>query len=137
VAIDVMDSNKIYKKGACALLFTGVQIMATGLVHACACVDVDASLKIGNLNERPLREILSMENPLYVEIIDEQQRGLFRQVCRDCGFYKSIYHNRSQYRKESIPTGLIADFKVALAAKSENAVFNERLSIGSVDSNIA
>jgi MoaA/NifB/PqqE/SkfB family radical SAM enzyme len=121
IAIDVTDSSKIYKKGACALLFTGVQIMATGLVHACACVDVDASLKIGDLNERPLREILSTRNPLYVEIIDEQQRGMFRQVCRDCGFYKSIYHSRSQYRKESIPTSSIADFKVALDAKSESA----------------
>jgi MoaA/NifB/PqqE/SkfB family radical SAM enzyme len=119
--IDVMDSSKIYKKGACVLLFTGVQIMATGVVHACACVDVDASLKIGDLNEQPLREILSTRNPLYAEIIDEQQRGMFRPVCRDCGFYKSIYHNRSQYRKESIPTSSIAEFKVALDAKSKVA----------------
>ncbi len=119
--IDVMDSSKIYKKGACVLLFTGVQIMATGVVHACACVDVDASLKIGDLNEQPLREILSTRNPLYAEIIDEQQRGMFRPVCRDCGFYKSIYHNRSQYRKESIPISSIATFKVALDAKSEVA----------------
>ena len=49
LAIDVMDSDKIYKNGACSLLFTGVQIMATGLVHACACVDVNASLTIGDL----------------------------------------------------------------------------------------
>jgi len=114
----VMDSGKIYKNGACSLLFTGVQIMATGLVHACACVDVNASLTIGDLNERPLSEILSSRNPLYMGLIEEQQNGLFRDVCRECGFYKSIYHSRSQDRKEQIPLRSIAEFKTALDAKS-------------------
>jgi hypothetical protein len=121
LAIDVMDSSKIYKNGACSLLFTGVQIMATGLVHACACVDVNASLTIGDLNERPLRDILSSRNPLYTELIEEQQNGQFRDVCRECGFYKSIYHSRSQDRKEQIPIRSIAEFKTALDAKSEAA----------------
>jgi len=121
LAIDVMDSGKIYKNGACSLLFTGVQIMATGLVHACACVDVNASLTIGDLNERPLSEILSSRNPLYMGLIEEQQNGLFRDVCRECGFYKSIYHSRSQDRKEQIPLRSIAEFKTALDAKSEAA----------------
>lgn len=121
VAIDIMDSSKIYKNGACSLLFTGVQIMATGIVHACACVDVNASLKIGDLNEQPLRDILSTGNPLYMGLIEEQQRGLFRPVCQECGFYKSIYHSRSQDRKESIPIRSIAEFKTVLDAKSEAA----------------
>jgi hypothetical protein len=121
LAIDVMDSSKIYKNGACSLLFTGVQIMATGLVHGCACVDVDASLKIGDLNEQPLGEILSTRNPLYMALIEEQQRGLFRPVCRDCGFYKSIYHSRSEDRRESIPIRSIAEFKTVLDAKSAAA----------------
>jgi MoaA/NifB/PqqE/SkfB family radical SAM enzyme len=121
LAIDVMDSSKIYKNGACSLLFTGVQIMATGLVHGCACVDVDASLKIGDLNEQPLGEILSTRNPLYMALIEEQQRGLFRPVCRDCGFYKSIYHSRSEDRRESIPIRSIAEFKTVLDAKSTAA----------------
>jgi len=61
--IDVMDSASIYKNGACSLLFTGIQIMATGLVHACACIDVNASLQIGDLNKQPLSEILSSKKP--------------------------------------------------------------------------
>jgi sulfatase maturation enzyme AslB (radical SAM superfamily) len=95
--------------------------MATGLVHACACVDVNASLTIGNLNERPLRDILSSRNPLYMGLIEEQQNGQFRDVCRECGFYKSIYHSRSQDRKEQIPLRSIAEFKTALDAKSAAA----------------
>jgi len=47
--------------------------------------------------------------------------GLFRDVCRECGFYKSIYHSRSQDRKEQIPLRSIAEFKTALDAKSEAA----------------
>ena len=40
-----------------------------------ACVDVDASLTIGDLNERPLRDILSSRNALYMGLIEEQQKG--------------------------------------------------------------
>jgi len=116
--IDVVDAKSIYKNGACSLLFTGIQIMSTGFVHACACVDVDATLQIGDLNEQPLSEIVSTRNPLYMGLIEEQQRGLFRGVCQECSFYKSIYHSRSQYRKESIPTRSIAEFKVILDGKS-------------------
>jgi len=122
LAIDVMDSSKIYKNGACSLLFTGVQIMATGQVHACACVDVDGSLMIGDLNERPLRDILSSKNSLYMSLIEEQQLGQFRQVCQDCGFYKSIYHSRSQDRREAIPLRSIAEFQTVLDAKSDTAI---------------
>ncbi len=121
LAIDVMDASKIYKKGACTLLFTSVQIMATGLVHACACVDFDAELLIGNLNEQPLSEILSTRNSLYMDLIEEQQRGLYRSVCQECSFYKSIYHIRSHYRKDSIPTRSIGEFKTILDAKSDVA----------------
>ena len=118
LAIDLIDSRRIYKNGACALLFTGVQIMATGLVHACQCVDVNGSLKIGDLNESPLRDILSSSNPLYMSLIDEQQRGQFRDVCKSCGFYKSIYHSCSHDRRDSIPRRSIAEFKIALDGKN-------------------
>ena len=118
LAIEFSDSRKIYKNGACALLFTGMQVMATGVVHACACVDVDAQLEIGNLNEKPLREIISTQNPAYMALIEEQQRGLFKPVCQSCGFYKSIYHNRSMYRKDGIATQSIDEFKARLDAKT-------------------
>jgi len=123
--LDVADSALTYKKGACALLFTGVQIMATGVVHACSCVDVDAILKIGDLNEKPLREIVSTANPSYMALIEEQERGEFRSVCQACGFYKSIYHMRSMYRKDGIPIQSIDEFKARLDVK--NAVKSEPL----------
>jgi MoaA/NifB/PqqE/SkfB family radical SAM enzyme len=116
--IDVMDSASIYKNGACSLLFTGIQIMATGLVHACACIDVNASLQIGDLNTQPLSEILSTKNQQYMDLIAEQQRGEFREVCQGCAFYRSIYHQRSQDRRESIPMRSIAEYKAYLDTKT-------------------
>jgi hypothetical protein len=119
--IDVLDTNAIYKNGACTLLFTGVQIMATGVVHACACVDVDGSLKIGDLNEKPLREIVSRDNALYMEFIDEQERGKFKPVCQSCGFYKSIYHSRKMYRQTGMQIGTVDDYKAALDGRVASA----------------
>jgi len=95
-----------------------VQIMATGIVHACACVDTDATLEIGNLNERTLREIISAQNPQYMQLIEQQQQGVFPKVCQECGFYKSIYHMRTSYRKDGVATQSIADFKAGLEART-------------------
>ena len=92
LAIDITSADATYKKGACVLLLIAVQVMATGIVNGCACRDVDATLRIGDLNQKPLREILSVRNQAYMELIAEQQRGEFRPVCRSCDFYKSIYH---------------------------------------------
>jgi hypothetical protein len=92
--IDIVGDDAIYKKGACSRLFTHVQVMATGIVNGCACRDVDATLRIGDLNDKPLREILSADNPLYREVVAEQQRGEYRPICRSCDFYKSIYRRR-------------------------------------------
>jgi MoaA/NifB/PqqE/SkfB family radical SAM enzyme len=111
LAIDIKPADTVYKLGACTLLFTGVQIMATGVVHACNCVDVDATLEIGNLHQKPLRDIISTRNPLYMRLIEEQQRGEFRPVCRACGFYKSIYHMRRG------PTQTVAGYMEQLDAK--------------------
>lgn len=118
LAIDVKKPDAIYKRGACTLLFTGVQIMATGLVHACACVDTEATLRIGDLNERPLREIISAQNPEYMKLIEQQQQGVFPPICLECGFYKSIYHMRTSYRKDGTATQSIADFKAGLEART-------------------
>jgi MoaA/NifB/PqqE/SkfB family radical SAM enzyme len=112
--IDLGKDDDVYKKGACALLFATVQITADGIVNGCACRDVDRTLRIGDLKERPLREILSPRNPAYMELIDEQQRGEFRPVCRSCDFYKSIYHNRSSYRNSGTEVMSLAEFKASL-----------------------
>ncbi len=99
LGIEVTDTRSTYKQGACTLLFTGVQVMATGIVNGCACRDVDATLRIGDLNEAPLAAILSPRNPAYVQLIEEQQAGQFRPVCQGCDFYKSIYRTTAAARK--------------------------------------
>jgi MoaA/NifB/PqqE/SkfB family radical SAM enzyme len=114
LSIDITGADAIYKNGACAHLFTTVQIMASGIVNGCACRDVDATLRIGDLNEKPLREIISTRNEAYMSLIDEQQRGEFRPVCQSCDYYKSIYHMRSIYRKSAIALQSLREFKARL-----------------------
>lgn len=97
--IEVTDTRSTYKKGACTLLFTGVQVMATGIVNGCACRDVDATLRIGDLNEAPLAEILSLENPAYRQLVQEQEAGRFRPICQSCDYYRSIYRTTKADRK--------------------------------------
>jgi hypothetical protein len=97
--IEVTDTRSTYKKGACTLLFTGVQVMATGIVNGCACRDVNATLKIGDLNQDPLSEILSLGNPAYRQLVQEQEAGQFRPICRSCDYYRSIYRTTRADRK--------------------------------------
>jgi hypothetical protein len=108
LGIEVTDTRSTYKHGACTLLFTGVQVMATGIVNGCACRDVDATLRIGDLHRAPLRSILSTRNPEYVRLIQEQQAGSFRPVCQGCDFYKSIYRTRAAQRVRGYRT--LAEF---------------------------
>jgi hypothetical protein len=117
LAIDITEPDKTYKKGACTLLFTSVQVMADGIVNGCGVKDPEASLRIGDLNEKPLREIISTRNPAYMQLIEEQQNGKFRRVCQNCDYYKSVYHVRSIYRKGLVQTQSIAEFKARLDTK--------------------
>ena len=99
--IDITDTRSTYKRGACTLLFTGVQVTATGVVNGCACRDVDSTLQIGDLSQQPLREILSPRNEAYRQLIMEQQEGQFRPICQGCDFYKSIYRATRRHKKRS------------------------------------
>jgi hypothetical protein len=114
LGIEIKGAESVYKSGACVHLFTTVQVMANGIVNGCACRDVDTTLRIGDLNETPLREILSSRNESYMRLIAEQQRGEFRPICRSCDYYKSIYHVRSTYRKEGVKLQSIEEFKKRL-----------------------
>jgi hypothetical protein len=116
LAIHVTGAETVYKRGACAHLFTTYQIMATGIVNGCACRDVDTTLRIGDLNEAPLHKILSPDNPVYMGLIEEQQAGEFRPVCKSCDYYKSIYHMRSSRRKDGSQFQSIEEFKNRLRA---------------------
>jgi hypothetical protein len=69
----------------------------------------------------PLADIVSPENPLYMEIIEEQQRGQFRAICRSCDFYKSIYHHRSHYRRDGIATMTLDEFRRQIAERKAAA----------------
>jgi hypothetical protein len=119
--IAVTSGDTMYKGGACAHLFTTYQIMATGIVNGCACRDVDASLRIGDLNDAPLHKILSPDNPAYMALIEEQQRGEFRPVCKSCDYYKSIYHMRMSRRKDGSQFQNIEEFKDRLRVTGTQA----------------
>jgi hypothetical protein len=113
--MQINSTESVYKYGACEKLFNSVQVTATGVVNACACRDVDATLAIGNVKTTPLADIVSADNPQYMQIIEEQQRGEFRPICRSCDFYKSIYHHRSHYRRDAVATMTLDEFKKQIA----------------------
>ena len=48
--------------------------MADGIVNGCGVKDPEASLRIGDLNEKPLREIISTRNPAYMKLIGAAER---------------------------------------------------------------
>jgi len=107
LAIRIRRAGEVYKKGACALIFFRLLIMADGRVNACACRDVDGTLCIGDLKEQPLRQILSASNERYMTLIRDQQQARFGSVCRDCDMYRSIYRRRRAYRShKDRPVGL-------------------------------
>lgn len=112
--ITVLDADMINKNGACVRLFSQIQITATGIVNGCACRDADATLRLGDINQRPLKDIVSARNPEYMKLIDEQQAGDFRPICRSCDFYSSIYHNSSSYRKAGVDLQSLEEFKASL-----------------------
>lgn len=101
--IKILDGNTTPKLGPCVKLFDGFQVMATGVVNGCSCRDVDATLQIGHLDKAPLKSILSGRNPLYQQIVAEQEAGKFRPACEGCDYYRSIYHQPKVFRKNSIP----------------------------------
>ena len=89
--IDINENASVYKKGACCMLLSSVQIMANGTVNGCSCRDVNGTLCIGDMNSAPLSGILTTSNPVYLGLIEAQQCGDFPEVCGNCDFYKSIY----------------------------------------------
>ena len=110
--IKIVGPDTVHKNGACVRLLTAVQIMATGIVNGCACRDADATLRLGDLHQTPLKDIVSARNPAYMALIDEQQNGMFRPVCRSCDFYTSIYYKSRSYAGAQLQT--LEEFKASL-----------------------
>ncbi len=98
LSIRINKPNIVYKKGACSLIFYKLVVMADGRINACACRDANATLCIGDLNKESLRHILSLDNKKYIELIQNQQRGVFNPICTDCDMYRSIYISNPVYR---------------------------------------
>lgn len=91
IGLRVKESSLVYKKGVCTLILDRVIVLADGRVNACACRDVNGSLIIGNIKEKLLSDILSIENPLYGNLIQEQMDNKFKVACKECSYYRSIY----------------------------------------------
>lgn len=106
----ILSSDGIYKSGACVKLFDSFQVTASGVVNGCSCRDVDTTLKIGDVKEKSLRDILSKDNPEYLKVIEKQQNGKFQDVCKSCDYYRSVYHQPSNFRKNKIATQTMTEF---------------------------
>ena len=93
LGIDLNDENK-FKVGACSLLFSRLIIGADNTVNACACRDANYSLRIGNTKKNNLKEIISIKNEKYKEIISNHEKGKYPEICKSCDFYTSIYSKK-------------------------------------------
>lgn len=87
-----VNNHKVFKHGVCKLILSKNQIMTDGVVNACACRDANATLEIGNVKENSLDDILDTTTSTpYKQLILQQQRGDFNEICKHCDFYESIY----------------------------------------------
>ena len=78
--------------GPCVLIFGSIQARYDGSVHACTR-SVQNKLQIGNINDQPLKEILSLKNPRYKSLIESHLNNDFPKACRECAHYRSVYRN--------------------------------------------
>jgi len=79
------------KKGSCSLIYSRLSIGANGIVNACACRDANFTLQIGDIKKSDLKNIISYKNPKYKELINNQEKNNFSEVCSKCDFYRSVY----------------------------------------------
>ena len=108
LGITINSANTAYKNGACSMLLNNVMIKADGTVNGCPCRDVEAKLKIGDLKQESLSQILSYRNDRYIDLINDQQAGNFLSVCDNCDFYKSIY--KPKFRRQSTKIYSLSEF---------------------------
>lgn len=102
-----LNSNMTKKIGSCSLIYSRLIIAPNGLVNACACRDANFTLKIGNINNDKLKNIINLKNPIYKDLIIRQEKNDFPDVCKSCDFYRSIYQKNYpiwSMREEKIKT---------------------------------
>ena len=84
--------EKILEKGRCLALKEQVAILVDGTVVPC-CLDNDGVIKLGNIFEEGLGEIL--EKPLCLEIRNGFANGVIVcELCKRCGFLKRLEEKR-------------------------------------------
>ena len=91
LGLELADGRHVAMHGPCSRIFHKLIVLADGRVNACACRDVNGTLVIGDVTEETLAQILSLGNPRYARIINEQCDNRFRDVCRQCDAYRSVY----------------------------------------------
>ena len=112
LGIRLAKEDDVYKLGACSLLFYKNLVLSDGRLNACACRDVNATMIIGNLKTQSFNEIFSTRNEKYMKLIRNQNHGDFKDVCKSCDMYRSIYKNHSIYRYHKFsPTTLEKTFE--------------------------
>jgi hypothetical protein len=99
VGLTVNDGSSVYKKGLCNRVFKVAGVLADGRVDLCFCRDAKGSLVVGDVKKEPLSYLLSLNNPLYANIIQEQMENKFRSVCKSCDWYHSIYKPEVRWGK--------------------------------------
>ena len=86
--------------GPCGMLFGGFVVLADGGVNACACRAVGESLLIGNATTTPIKDIVSPDNPRYIQILDAHRRDVYPAACVNCKIFSSVY--RRPHRRETV-----------------------------------
>jgi len=123
LSMHILPGAEVRKSGPCVKLFDSFQVTASGVVNGCSCRDAETTLRIGDLRTQSLRDIVGPANPQYMALIAEQEAGRFRPVCRDCDYYRSVYHQPSNYRRERIATQTRAAFLARTGAASPPAIW--------------
>ncbi|GAB2896044.1 hypothetical protein GCM10027093_34630 [Paraburkholderia jirisanensis] len=115
--VKIISGDSKHRSGPCSRIFDSPQVTATGLVNACACRDVNAVLRIGDIAKNSLADILSPDNPEYRRIVREQMEGKFQSVCDQCDYYRSVFHQPKAYRRQGIETQTIDGFMQKLGER--------------------
>ena len=95
-AVNLIPTLAPNKKGPCSWLVTQPVVLADGRVNACSCMDVEAQLTIGDVNQNSLQHIWF--GGKHREFISEHELGNYPEVCQRCNFYSSVYNShRAMY----------------------------------------
>jgi sulfatase maturation enzyme AslB (radical SAM superfamily) len=84
----------IHQTGFCHIIYTDCGVLSNGDITICAWLDVYGTSLIGNIYKDTPTEVLQNREA----IINEQNNGQFKGICRNCNFY---IPTRGKNREES------------------------------------